>query len=571
MKSSRHFTFGVLSTFLGLLALLVSACGGSSGTPASSTPSAAKAAPADQQVFRYRIVSDIGTFDPALDQDTDSAAAIQLVFTGLVSQTNDLEVVPQLAASYSLSSDRLEYTFKLKPNLKFSDGSPLTSQDVVYSLNRTIDPKTKSPVSNYLSLIKDYDQLQAGKIPTLIGDSLLAPDPNTVVIKLSKPAAYFLESLTYPTSYVVEKKLIDTYGAQWTDHLTTGGGDGPFKVQTYSHTTGITFVPNPNYYGAKPKLQKIQFLIFDSADTNYQAYQAKQVDITIVPPQNLATAKSMPGFINVPQLTTIYFALNYLTKPFDNIHIRQAFALAINKDLLAQSIYKGAYTATNHIVPQGMPGYNPALTGPAGSTTAGDAAKAKQLFQQGLQEEGYKSVADLPKLNFTYYAAAQSTKQFVTAIIQMWNTTLGINVQQQTLDFNKLSDLTDSSANNPKGLQMWRAAWVADYPDPQDWTSLFFQKGADQNSFNYGQNNSSTAAEQQQVQQQLAAADVNPDNTARMKAYNTAEQALVNDVALIPIFQAASQYIINPKLHGLVINAEGSFPPDSWANVYMTA
>jgi oligopeptide transport system substrate-binding protein len=188
-----------------------------------------------------------------------------------------------------------------------------------------------------------------------------------------------------------------------------------------------------------------------------------------------------------------------------------------------------------------------------------------------LQEEGYKSVSALPKLQFAYYPRSIVTKQFVTAVIQMWNTTLGINVEQQTLDFNKLQDLQTGTKNNPNGLQMWRAAWIADYPDPQDWLSTFFQKNEDYNEQNYGQNTSSNATQQQAIQQQLAAADINQDNTSRLKAYEDAEQSIINDVGWIPMFQAGQQYLVNPKIHGLILNAALTFPPDSWANVYVTA
>ncbi len=190
-----------------------------------------------------------------------------------------LQVQPQLASSYSLSSDGLTWTFKLKPNLKFSDGTPLTSADVVYSINRALLPATKSTVGPiYLALIKDSDKLNAGKITTIIGDSLLTPDPNTVVIIANKKAAYFLDALVYSTSYVVEKSLIDKYGANFTDHLNEGGGDGPFKVQTYTHGTNIVLVPNPNYYGAKPQLTKLIYPFYKQVDTNYKAYEAGQTD-----------------------------------------------------------------------------------------------------------------------------------------------------------------------------------------------------------------------------------------------------------------------------------------------------
>jgi oligopeptide transport system substrate-binding protein len=145
-----------------------------------------------------------------------------------------LKVTPQLASSYEVASDGLTWTFHLRPNLKFSDGTPLTSADVVYSINRALLPATKSVVGPvYLALIKDSDKLNAGKITTIIGDSLLTPDPNTVVIIANKKAAYFLDALVYSTSYVAEKSVVEKYGTTWTEHLADNGGqggDGPFKV-----------------------------------------------------------------------------------------------------------------------------------------------------------------------------------------------------------------------------------------------------------------------------------------------------------------------------------------------------
>ena len=133
----------------------------------------------------------------------------------------------------------------------------------------------------YLGLIKDSDKLNAGKIPTIIGDSLLTPDPNTVVIIANKQAAYFLDALVYSTSYVVEKSVVEKNGATWTDHLTDNGGqggDGPFKVLSWTHGTNITFVPNPNYYGPQPQLSKLIYPFYKDTATNFEAYQAGQTD-----------------------------------------------------------------------------------------------------------------------------------------------------------------------------------------------------------------------------------------------------------------------------------------------------
>ncbi|HEY6411899.1 MAG TPA: ABC transporter substrate-binding protein, partial [Ktedonobacteraceae bacterium] len=393
-------------------------------------------------------------------------------------------------------------------------------------------------------------------------------------IIVNKKASYFLDALVYSCSYTVEKSLVDKYGADFTDHLNEGGGDGPFKVQTYTHGTNIVLVPNPNYYGAKPQLTKLIYPFYKQVDTNFKAYQAGQTDYSSVPSADLATAKALPNnqYSLVPQLWINYYTMNYLVKPFDNIHIRQAFALAIDKDLIAKSVWKDRYIPSNHIVPQGMPGYNPNLTGPDGvASTKGDPTKAKALFQIGLTEEGYTSVAQVPPIKLTYASGSQDSDNEVTALIQMWQTTLGINVKANPEDFNKLLTDIPAATNNPKGLQFWGITWIADYPDPQDWTTLQFDKGVPNNNMNYGQNNTSDAAAQQQVQQALEAADVNPDQTARLQAYMQAEQQLVNHVAWLPTEQVAISQVLKPYVKGVVFNPQLLIPPDDWGNIYIQA
>jgi oligopeptide transport system substrate-binding protein len=579
MRNGKKFTRGLLPTMLVLVAMLVVACGGGGGT-SNATPTVAPKAPASQQVLRIALpVSDVATLDPGQVTDLYSAQGIAALFTGLVQLNNKLEVTPQLASTYSPSSDNLTWTFNLKQNLKFSDGTPLTSADVVYSIDRALSPKISSlnGVSlTYLGLIKDSEKRVSGKVTTLIGDSLLTPDANTVVIKLNSPGAYFLQALTYQTSYVVEKKVIQQWGLKWTDHLNDNGGQGgagPFVVSSYDHTKGLTLAPNPNYYGSKPQLTTLNYVFIKDVKTAYEAYQAGQIDDTGqdgVPAANFDQAKTMPGFVNTPTLSIAYDTMNYLVKPFDNIHIRQAFSMAINRDVINQAIYKGLYVPSCHIVPQGMPGYNSSLTCPGGVSTAGDATKAKQLFQQGMQEAGY-TTATFPPVTITYASGSVARDSVITTSRQMWQTALGIDVKAQAIDFNQLVTEVNNSPNNAKGLQMWSIGWIADYPDPQDWTSLQFAKGSPNNNANYGQNSSADATQQQQVQQQLAQADVTANATQRLQMYNQAEQQLVNDVAWMPIFQQSTPELIKTYVVGLTLNAFYIVPPDGWSNVYIAS
>ncbi len=428
MYSKMNFTKKILLPTLFVISLLVAACGGGSTT---STTTHGKAA-ANKQVLVSVLagagVPDINTFDPAKVTDFNSATAVSAVFTGLVSLDKNLAIQPQLAASWSQSSDKLSWTFTLKPGLKFSDGTPLTSTDVAYSLNRALAPATKSGAAPYyLRYIKDSGKFNAGKIPTLIGDSLLTPTASTITIVTSQVVPFFLDTLTFTSSYVVEKSVIDKYGASWTDHLDTGGGAGPFKVLHYIHNKEIDLVPNTNYYDAQPQLKELIFPFYKEADTTIKDYLVNRTDDASIPLADYTTDKTRPDFNRHLILAINYYTMNYNHKPFDNVQIRQAFALAINKDLLVNDIWKGSFLATNHIVPQGMPGYNANLTGPAGvKGTAGDATMAKQLFQQGLKAEGYSSAAQLPPITLTYSSAGvQATRDEVAAMQQMWQKYIG--------------------------------------------------------------------------------------------------------------------------------------------------
>ncbi|QBD77428.1 peptide ABC transporter substrate-binding protein [Ktedonosporobacter rubrisoli] len=575
MQPGKRFAISFFSSLSCLLMLVLASCGSSNGaTPATTATSKA---PDSKQIYvtAQGGHTDIKTFDPALSTDAGSNYAIQAVFTGLVQFDDKLQITDQLAASHSVSSDGMTWTFKLKPNLKFSDGTPLTSQDVIYSIDRSLKPSLKSTVSpTYLALVKDSDKRFSGKIPSLINDSLLAPDPQTVVIKTNQKAAYFLDALAYSTSYVVEKSLIDKYGdTQWVEHLNEGGGAGPWEVTKWQHGKDIEFAPNPNYYGPHPQLHKLILAFFATVDTAFKTYKTGGISSTGVPTPDISEAKAMPNnqFHLVPQLWINWYAMNYLVKPFDNTKIRQAFALALNKDLIAQKVHRGVYIATNHIVPEGMPGYNPNLTGPAGvKGTAGDPALAKKLFQEGLQEEGM-TLQTLPTIRLTYASSFQAEMDNEIAVVQqMWHDVLGVTVKPESVDLNKLYGDISNATNNPQGLMLWMLGWVADYPDPQDWLTLQFGKGSANNNVNFGQNQAKDAAQQQALQQEMIQADANTNPTDRMQQYMKIEQELVNDAVVIPEYQVAAPKVRKPCVAGFEDNDLGLVAPDSWSKVYIS-
>jgi oligopeptide transport system substrate-binding protein len=567
MRTSKKSVAAIFTTLLVVMAVMLSACGG------AQTPAAGTKAAADKQNLTLPLpgISDVKTLDPPMVTTSTSNDVVSMVYTGLVSLDKDQKVVPELADSWTTSSDGLTWTFKLKPNLKFSDGTPLTSTDVVYSINRALTPALASPAApSYLNLVKDSDKMLAGKVTTLIGDSLLAPDANTVVIVINKPVSYFLATLTYPTADVVEKSLIDKYGnTKFTDHLSEGGGSGPFKVKSYTHGKSIVLVPNSNYVKNKPILT-VTWNFYKDSTTAYQAYQNGQLDLANVPTAYLSQVQNSSEFHKTPELAIFYYGMNYLTKPFDNIKIRQAFELAINKTQVVSTVYKNVYTPTNHIIPAGMPGYDTNLKGPDGTTsTSGNATLAKQLFTEGLKEEGYASAAALPKIQFPYASGSPDEDKEISIVVQEWKDVLGVTVQAAPTDFETLSASLPQNVGKTT-ISLFQTGWIQDYPDPQDFSTLQFAPNQPNNQTNYGQNKSSDAATQVKTQQTLAAADVEKDQTKRFQMYNDAEQQLVNDVVWIPMYQENNPQVVKSYVKNFEFTASGLVSPSDWSLIYIT-
>jgi oligopeptide transport system substrate-binding protein len=577
MQSATKPRVWLTSTLLLLVALLA-ACGGP-GTKGNTSGTHTKAA-ASQQVYasgQLYGISDFGSLDPHLTASLEDAFVVDSIFVGMVQLNAQGAVYCELCSSYSVAPDHVTWTFTLKPNLMFSDGTPLTSADVVYSINRALDPATQSGTGPYyLRYIKDASAFAGGSktIKTLIGDSLLAPDPTTVKIIAASPVAFFLDSLTYPTSYVVEKSVVQKWGKSWTDHLSDNGGQGgagPWKMKSYVHGKQAVLVPNPNYWGPKPQLREAIYPFFRVADTTYNAYLVNQLDDTTIPVPEIDKARTRSDFYQVPQLWINYYSMNYSIKPFDVVACRQAFALAVNKKLIAQSVRKNTVIPTNHIVPQGMPGYDPNLKGPDGTTsTSGNPTQAKADLQSCLTQEGYSSASQMPPITLTFASGGQQVLRNEAAVLQQeWQSTLGISVKLEDIDLNKLiTYITAGCSSNP--LQFWGIAWIADYPDPQDWLTLQFDKDQANNAMCYGQNKGPSAAEQQQVQKALEAADVNSNPAARMAAYNQAEQSLVNDVAWLPISQQTVDWLRKPCLQNWTATSYGLMPPQDWTKIYIS-
>jgi oligopeptide transport system substrate-binding protein len=582
---------------LGALALLAAGC---SLNPFGGGPN--DLAPKSKQVFNYQLVTgatDIAGMDPDVSwggqpdcakADCAHAAAllpISLVYSGLVTLDADLAVENWDAQKIDISSDGLTYTFHLRDGLQFSDGKPVTAADYAYSINRTLDPCLLSPVAYYLYAIKDaitfnserctpgaggapntYEggYCPAGNCPVLkdlLHDSVVATDAKTLTIKLSAPFAYFLGALAYPTSYALEQSVVGGSFANsgWTNNLSVGpsgqGGSGPYYVSRWDHKGTLVLSANP-HFRQQPYIQTINFTIYSDPNTAYAAYQSGKADIGYPPAAQLAQARKQSDYHEQGVLWVNHLGLNWKMAPFDDVRARQAFALALNKDTLNTSVLGGAQAPTNHIVPQGMPGYNANLKGPAGVTsTQGDPDKAKALWQQYVAAKCGGQAASCPQVTLTYSSSGPTAGKLATAMRQMWKTALGVNVTLQGVA--NLDTLDAQLAT--QSVQLWIVGWFADYPDPEDWLSLQFVPGAPYNAGNVAVPDATT---------HLNRADTDLNPTDRVQQYQTAEQLLVDQVAWVPLDQVEDHWQVQPWIHGYTETALGEPMLDQWLSMYVT-
>ena len=566
---ARKTSLAALMALTGSLAMLLAGCQTTGGTTTGA------AAPDSQQIFKDQIggISDIKTLDPAINTDLYSAEAITLLYPGLLVLNPKLAVEPWAAQGMpTVSSDGLTYTFKVKPGLKWSDGTPITSQTYAYSINRAESPCTASPAAYYLYTLKDALNFNTaetctngkitGKIQTLIGDSIQTPDAQTLVLTLAQPAAYFLEAMTYPTSYAVPEQLISQYPTDWTQHLADGSGFGGnlYKVTLWNHAGKLTLDRNDAFWGTKPKLREIQFTFYKDTTTAYNSYLAGKDDIGSAPTAQLAAAKKHVGFHQVGVQQIDYYAMNWKIAPFNDVRVRQAFAIALDKTALANTVLHGAVAATNHIVPDGMPGYNPNLKGPDGTQNlSGNTQEANSLAAAYATETKCGTATNFsgcPAVTLTIPSGNVDGSNEAAAAQQMWAKAFpGWKINITSIDFSTL--LTNLNA---KTVQFWAIAWIEDYPDPQDWLTTNL---ACDSAYNSG-NACIPAADTL-----MHTADANQNLTQRLTQYQQAEQMLVTQVGWLPLDQATTWWEVRPWVVNFNVAAGGLTPLDTWQQIYI--
>ncbi|MGZ3674012.1 MAG: peptide ABC transporter substrate-binding protein [Ktedonobacterales bacterium] len=551
-------------------------CATLAGCSDTAPQSVAKAA---DQTLNYQLAigaNDIATFDPAQSVDYFSYEAIYLVFPGLVASDGNLNVIPWAAERMpDISSDGMTYTFHIRAGLHWSDGTPIDASTFAYSLNRSLSPCLGSSLAYYFYPIQDAQSYSnatcsldgktvIGSIWTLIGRSLIVSDPHTLVIKLAKPASYFLQALTYPTAYAQPKQLIERWGdKKWTDHLVENGGFGGnlYKVVQWDHNGALSLTANAAFWGEKPAISTVNFHFYMDQDTGYKDFVDGKHDVSVsVPLAQYQGAKALDKSKGIlresPNLQTNYVAGTWTHPPFDDVRVRLAFSNAINRNILANKVLKGTAIPSYHIVPQGMLGYNSRLTGPDGTTSLdANAAKAKGLIQQYANDKYGGDIAKIPPITLSYPAGSQDNTNIAQALRQMWQTAMpGIRVNLSALDFDTLIN-----RGRAHQLQLYMLVWIPDYPDPYDWLTLQFDPASDGDY---------AAVNDAQAFALMKKAD-SETGSQRYADYNQAEQLSLDHGAWMPYSQAKNIYVLRPWVQDFALDPLGIPALPTWQRAFI--
>ncbi|MCE6959836.1 ABC transporter substrate-binding protein [Cereibacter sphaeroides] len=415
---------------------------------------------------------DVATLDPAIGYDWQNWSMIKSLFDGLMDYVpGTTELRPGLAESYEISEDGLTYTFKLRPGVKFHNGREMVAEDVKYSLDRVTLPATLSPGAGFFGSIKGFEAMAGGSATTLEGVTVV--DPATVRIELSRPDATFLHVMALNFASVVPKEAVEAAGADFGKQPV---GTGAFRLAEWTLGQRLVFEKNADYWReGVPYLDGVVFEVGQEPIVALLRLQNGEVDVPGdgIPPAKFTEVMADPAqaarVVEGGQLHTGYITLNVTQPPFDNVKVRQAVNMAINKERITQIINGRAVPATQPLPPS-MPGHAKDYAGYPHDVEKAKALLAEAGFADGFETELYLMNTDPnPRI-------AQAIQQDLSRI--------GIRASIQSL---AQANVIEAGGNGSAPM-VWSGgmAWIADFPDPSNfWGPILGCAGAGEGGWNW--------------------------------------------------------------------------------------
>jgi len=503
-----------------------------------STPS--NTAKQSEKVLRYSAGAEPRTLDPRKSTGTPDTTIEAQLFEGLTALDAKETAVPAVAERWDVSADGLKYTFYLRSNAKWSNGDAVTAHDFVYSWTTALSPDLASEYAYQLYYIKNGEAFNKGQVKAEdLG--IKALDDRTLEVTLENPTAYFLTLLAFHTYYPVHKKTVEA-NSNWATDVKTMISNGPFAITNWVHNSKIEFIKNVHYWDAgKVKLTKLEFFLTDSSTTELAMFDNGQIDIGDNPPTTeFSRLKKENKLVIKPFLGTYFYSFNVTSPPFDNIKVRKAFSLAINREAIINNITKGEQKAALSWIPPGLQDSKAADFRQIGGNFLkdNDIETAKQL----LAEAGYPGGKGLPPITLIYNTN-EMHKAIAEAVQEMWKKQLGVTVVLANQEWKVFLD------NRHKGFyQIARNGWIGDYADPMTFLDMFMSDSG----------NNEAQYKNPEYDKLVAFAKSTGDLALRQKALHDAEKLLFDDAVFAPIYFYTRPSVIKPGVKGYIRSVLGT-------------
>ena len=478
------------------------------------------------------------TLDPHHVTGTWENRIIGDMFMGLTTEAADGSVIPGAAESWQVSDDGLVYTFKLRDHA-WSDGVPVTADDFVFAFHRILDPTTAAEYASLLYTIKNAKPINEGAIADLDELGVRAPDPKTLEITLESPTPYFLEQLTHYTAFPVPRHVVEKLGNDW---VKPGNivGNGPYKVVEWVPNDHIRSVKNPAFYDAdKVAIDSVVFYPAEERNAATKRFRAGEIDVQydFASDQIDWLKQNLPEETRIaPYLGIYYYAINTRKAPFDNQGLRQALAMAIDREAITDKILRTGELPAYSFVPPGTGNYGePADVDWKATPYADRLAKAQELLAAAGFGPGHPLKVTLR------YNTSETHKKVAIAIAAMWKQ---VGVDTELFNSEVKVHYNDLQEGN---FQVARAAWIADYNDAQNFLYLMDSATGVLNYAGYA----SPAFDRF-----MAEAAKTADLEARSALLHQAEAVAMADMPNIPIFYYVSKDLVAKSVKGWVDNTK---------------
>ncbi len=523
-----------------------------------------------EKVLRINLGAYPDIVDPQKSSFVNEIAHLSMIYEGLTKLDKDLKTVPAAAEKWTYNADATQLTFDIRAGLKYSDGSPLNAARFKYSITRNINPATAGQYTQITDEIKgapewrgftpddkktaDENAKAEADARAVVEQSIAISHPDgsacaetdtyadvdctVLALTFSKPAPYFHTVMSLWVTYPAKEENITTGGENWWNSSKFQIGNGPFILKSLEPFVRGVFVPNGQYWGDKAKVNVEYSYIVDTA-VAFQAYKNDEFDIVPLAGEDLATVQADPVLSKeaaiYPGSCTYAVMFHQLKAPFTDQKVREAFAMAYDRDTWVKDVLSGLGKPALTWIPPGFPGFD------ASENRWGyDPEAAKQA----LAESSYGSADKLPPIKLTFSDSPRNRTRYEW-LAAKWKEVLGVQVTLDPVEATTYTALTKDINTAPLAFIL---GWCADYPDPQNWLSVYWKSGSSFAS-RIGYSNPD-------LDKLMDQADVEIDPAKRMDLYDQAQKLLVDGAPVAFAWNNLNTYLVKPWVTGVVTTAQ---------------